>query len=95
MLPATAAANLDPAAFADPETFDPLRSWPTPHLSFGHGPHYCLGAGLARLELTVAIERLVTRHPGLRLARPAHDIAWLNTALVRRPEQLPVEWDDR
>ncbi|RJL35920.1 cytochrome P450 [Bailinhaonella thermotolerans] len=93
VLPVTAAANQDQSVFPDPETFDPDRPGPPAHLSFGHGPHYCPGAGLARLELTVALERLAARFPGLRLAVPADEIGWLDTALVRRPTRLPVDWD--
>lgn len=94
VLPVTAAANLDPTIFEDPEAFDLHRTEPAPHLSFGHGPHYCLGAGLARLELNIAVERLILRFPELGLAAPANEITWLDTALVRRPESLPVTWND-
>ncbi|GAA2352788.1 cytochrome P450 [Streptomyces violaceusniger] len=61
------AANRDPGRFADPGTFDPDRA-PRPHLAFGHGPHYCLGAPLARLELATALPALLRRFPGLALA---------------------------
>jgi cytochrome P450 len=94
VLPVTAAANLDPDVFPDPETYDPHRAGAAAHLSFGHGPHYCPGAGLARLELTVALERLVARFPRLRMATPPSEVGWLDTALVRRPQQLLVDWDD-
>lgn len=55
-----AAANRDPRKFADPDTFDPDRS-PNQHLALGHGIHYCLGAGLARLEIEIALHRLVAQ----------------------------------
>jgi cytochrome P450 len=64
-----AAANRDPAVFADPDRFDAARA-PNPHLAFGLGLHYCIGAPLARLELGVAVAGLLHRFPELRLAGP-------------------------
>ena len=61
-----AAANRDPAVFASPEMFDVSRD-PNPHLAFGLGLHYCIGAPLARLELQSALRILLTRLPDLRL----------------------------
>lgn len=60
------AANRDPAVFPDPHVLDFERTGGR-HMSFGHGPHFCLGAALARLEGAIALEALLTRLPGLRL----------------------------
>jgi cytochrome P450 len=62
-------ANRDPLAFENPDAFD-IRRKPNPHLGFGQGVHYCLGANLARLELRVLYEELLTRFGSVRLVKP-------------------------
>lgn len=62
-------ANRDEAVFADADVFDIARK-PNPHLGFGQGVHYCLGANLARLELRVLFEELLTRFSDARLVKP-------------------------
>jgi cytochrome P450 len=91
VLPSMAAANRDPGVFADPDRFDSARK-ACPHLSFGHGTHYCLGANLARQEIEVTLETLVRRFPRLRLAIPPSEVEWKAGLLVRGPVRLPVTW---
>ncbi|WP_158890496.1 cytochrome P450 family protein [Amycolatopsis anabasis] len=84
-----ASANRDPARFTDPERFDPART-ENPHLAFGHGPHYCLGAPLARIELTTAFDVLLRRFPALALAVPEADLRWRPSFRMRALVELPV-----
>jgi cytochrome P450 len=81
------AGNRDPAAFADPDVLDVGRH-PNPHLGFGFGPHFCLGAPLARLEVAIAVGRLLARFPDLALADGP--LAWHPTVLSRALVRLPV-----
>lgn len=85
------AANRDPEQFPDPLTFDIGRA-PNPHLSFGHGIHFCLGAALARVELQVAFAVLAAAFPGMRLAVPAEEIGWSVRLLDEGPREVPVTW---
>ena len=85
-----AAANRDPKRYPDPDRFDPMRT-NIAHLTFGAGPHVCLGMPLARMETTVAINALLDRLPDLRLdlAAPYPSI---NGVAFRSPAALPVEF---
>jgi biflaviolin synthase len=85
------AANRDPAVFERPHKLD-LDRQPNPHLAFGHGPHYCVGAAFARMETQVLLATLVTRLPGLRLAVPREQVPWRLGELIRGPRELPVAW---
>jgi cytochrome P450 len=82
-----ASANRDEAAFADPDTLD-IRRPAVQHLTFGRGPHHCLGASLARLEAQVSLRQLTQRFPDMRLA--TDEIHWRSTHMNRGPEYLPV-----
>lgn len=81
------AANRDPAVFDRPDELDITRE-DNPHLGFGQGLHYCLGASLARLEGGVAIPRVLARFPDLRLA--AEQLTWQPVLLSRGLTRLPV-----
>ncbi|HEU5160071.1 MAG TPA: cytochrome P450 [Streptosporangiaceae bacterium] len=84
------AADRDPAAFADPDSLDLTRR-DNRHVAFGHGPHYCLGAPLARLEGQVAIGALLARFPELALAAAPDTLTWKRTgSIVRGLATLPV-----
>ncbi|WP_424210763.1 cytochrome P450 [Streptomyces sp. BI20] len=86
------AANRDPEVFPDPDTLHLDRN-PNPHLSFGFGPHYCVGGLLARLELELLLDALADRFPDtLRLAVPTEELSWRPGALIRGPRGLPVTW---
>ncbi len=82
--------NRDEAVFPDADTFQPRRA-PNPHLAFGHGAHYCIGAALARLEGRIAFEVLAERLPDLRLV-PGQELTHIPTLLFRGYERLDVAW---
>jgi len=83
------AANHDERVFENPEIFDITRD-PNPHLGFGRGIHYCLGAPLARLETKIALTALLDRNPNLRLAVPAEELKVQQIPSWHRYESLPV-----
>lgn len=91
VLPATTSANRDGAVFTDADHLDLART-PNPHLAFGHGPHHCLGARLATVELDVAIAALLDRMPALRPAESGAPVRWRGGGMVRGPLALPVAW---
>jgi cytochrome P450 len=82
-----ASANRDPRQFTDPDRLD-VRRHPNPHLSFGLGIHFCLGASLARLEAQVALEELLAGIPDYRVE--SDEIEWFRTPAVRGPASLPL-----
>ncbi|WP_225829869.1 cytochrome P450 [Streptomyces sp. NK08204] len=88
---ATSLINRDPTVYPDPDRLD----WHRPtrhHLSFGHGIHQCLGSNLARAELEIAFESLLTRFPGLQLAEDADRIPFKAGDTVQGMLSLPVTW---
>jgi cytochrome P450 family 142 subfamily A polypeptide 1 len=81
------AANRDPAVFDDPDRLDVQRN-PNPHLAFGFGPHFCMGASLARLELKVMFSELLRRLPDIHLA--GDPLPRRSSNFISGPEAMPV-----
>ena len=94
ILACLAAANSDPAVFDDPGRLNFHRP-PHRHLALGDGIHFCLGAALARAELEIALRRLFTRHPHLRLAVPRSRVRFSERPGTRGLVSLPVQLSDR
>ncbi|WNV87741.1 cytochrome P450 [Umezawaea sp. Da 62-37] len=83
-------AGHDPEVYEDPERFDITRS-PNRHLGFGHGPHFCLGAPLGRLQGEIAFTTLLRRLPRFELAVPPEEVSWLSdSSLSRGLQALPL-----
>jgi len=89
VIPLLASANRDPDAFENPDVFDITRS-PNYHIAFSKGPHFCLGANLARMETRVAITNLITRFRALQLAIDPADLQIQPMPFWRRLTRLPV-----
>jgi len=87
MLLVQGAGNRDPDVFPDPDHFDITRD-PNPHLAFARGPHFCLGAPLARLEMEVVLERLFRRLPTLRIT--TEEVKWQPVIITRSLDSLPL-----
>ena len=81
-------ANRDESVFADPDSFD-VRRTPNPHLSFGHGPHFCLGGQLARAQMRALFGELLRRTEHLELDGPP---ALLRSTFQRGVKRLPIRW---
>jgi cytochrome P450 len=90
VLPVITAANRDPAVYPEPDRLDLTRDG-APHVGFGHGPHFCLGAQLARLELRVALAITIERFPGLRPAGDLDELTYDTGSVLRSLNSLPVE----
>ncbi len=80
-------ANHDPAQFADPDQFQITRR-ENKHIAFGLGPHFCLGAPLARLEAQVTLPILLARYP--QLSSPVERIHWRKNPVFLGVESLPI-----
>jgi cytochrome P450 len=81
-------ANRDERVFAEPDTFDITRS-PNPHLAFGHGPHFCVAAYLARVQLRAMVEAVLDRFACVELADAPHR---LRSNFQNGIKHLPVRW---
>jgi cytochrome P450 len=91
VLLATAMANRDGRVFPDPDRFDVTRE-PNPHLGFGYGRHFCIGASLARAELTAVFSQLFQHFPTMRLAVPVEQLEVRTEILTGGLAELPVTW---
>lgn len=92
LIPLTAAANRDPDVFEDPNRFD-IRRNARNHLAFNYGPHHCLGANLARLEMQAVIQRFYPRFRGLAFDGGADRIRYKLDSLMLGAYTLPVTWE--
>jgi len=81
------AANRDPRTFDNPHQVDIARN-PNPHLTFGQGLHFCLGARLAKLESKLCVQEMMRRYPNMRHA--PGEVQWLDALVMRGPMQLPL-----
>jgi cytochrome P450 family 142 subfamily A polypeptide 1 len=86
-------ANRDEAVFGDPYAFRVDRD-PNEHLAFGLGPHFCLGASLARMEIAVVLERVLARLPGLALA-PGAPLRRGRNAILDAIDEMHVVFEAR
>ena len=88
-----ASANRDERAFADPDVLD-VRRDPNDHVAFGAGgPHFCLGANLARLEGRIMFEQILSRFEGLRIDGDPADFPRVHSNLIDGFSELPISWD--
>lgn len=81
----------DPLVFDEPDRFN-VRRKPVSQVFFGHGPHFCLGAPVARAELEIGVWQLFERFPELALAVGPEDLTWKDYAALGNFEELPVTW---
>ena len=86
-------ANRDERAFDDPDHLDITRT-PNDHVAFGAGgPHFCLGANLARFEARIMFEALLTRFEGLEVTEPVDTLPRVHSNLIDGYAHVPIRWD--
>jgi len=90
VMPIIAAANRDPRAFTDPDVLDIRREGPNPHITFGYGPHFCLGNALARMESEIFFSTMAARFPDMELAVDPSELEWYGNAMFRTVRRLPI-----
>ncbi len=90
-IPCFTSANRDERYFLDPERLDITRRGAS-HIALGHGPHYCLGASLARVEIQETLRALTSRFPGLCLAAPPGAVPWRESMFGIEIKELAVTW---
>ncbi len=84
-------ANRDENIFSRPDELDFSRS-PNPHVAFGYGPHHCIGANLARMELQVALGTILSGLPGIQIAVPESSLTWHDSTIMRGLVAFPITW---
>lgn len=89
VMPLLASANRDPGQFLNPDEFLLHRNPRIKHMSFGHGPHICIGAALARLELTIALETLLSTYSCIDIG-PVDQLDWKDSVYIHGVSSLPV-----
>jgi cytochrome P450 len=89
VITAPAAANFDEAVYERPDELDVTRT-ENPHFSLGFGPHYCLGANLAKMEMHVTLQSLFERFPNITLAVAPDELRWRPSSAIWGFESLPV-----
>jgi cytochrome P450 len=92
VLPEHQVGNRDESVFPHGWEIDFLRVDPEAHLSLGWGPHRCMGAHLANLEIDVTLKALMRRFPTLDLAVPAEEVRWSPSTFLRSASELPLTW---
>ncbi|MGY0489108.1 cytochrome P450 [Streptomyces sp. WG-D5] len=92
VLASVGTASRDPEVYPEPDRCVIQREQRT-QMAFGQGPHFCIGAGLARLELEIGLRALFERFPRLRLAVPVQELRWKDFAHLGGLEDMPVAWD--
>ncbi|GAB3059408.1 cytochrome P450 [Micromonospora schwarzwaldensis] len=86
------AGNRDPRHFPDPNVFDIDRTPGVPHLTFGFGPHFCLGTALGRMQVELSLGVLLDRMPELAPAVPIEDIPWRHDRMNGGIASFPITW---